>query len=172
LLLFQTQEVLVNTRISAVQYLRPFRGGAQAHLLRASDGNWYVTKFQNNPQHIRVLANEMLATLFGIHELRRAERAGPDGSTHPQVIVGVTQQREINVGDQSMKFYGGATLVIDLKRAELKYAIRKRIDNKQREQDTKAFLKKNLENPLTALLLNSDRHDRFAILHALADMED
>jgi len=35
-------------------------------LLRATDGNWYVTKFQNNPQHIRVLANEMLATKVGL----------------------------------------------------------------------------------------------------------
>jgi hypothetical protein len=52
--------------ISAVQYLRPLRGGAQAHLLRASDGNCYVTKFQNNPQHVRVLANEMLATRLGL----------------------------------------------------------------------------------------------------------
>ena len=69
-----------------------------------------------------------------------------------------------------MNFYGGAMLIIDLKRAELKYAIRKSIDNKQREQDTIAFFKKNLENPLTALLLDSERHDRFAILHALADM--
>lgn len=38
------------------------RGGSQAHLLRASDGGYYVTKFQNNPQHVRVLANEMFAT--------------------------------------------------------------------------------------------------------------
>jgi hypothetical protein len=35
-------------------------------LLRASDGNRYITKFQNNPQHIRVLANEMLATRLGL----------------------------------------------------------------------------------------------------------
>jgi HipA-like protein len=55
----------VNTCISAIQYLRPLRGGAQSHLLRASDGACYVTKFQNNPQHIRVLANEMLATNLG-----------------------------------------------------------------------------------------------------------
>ena len=41
------------------------RGGSQAHLLRASDGAYYVTKFQNNPQHVRVLANEMLATRLG-----------------------------------------------------------------------------------------------------------
>jgi hypothetical protein len=52
--------------ISAVQHLRPLRGGAQAHLLRASDGNCYVTKFQNNPQHVRVLANEMLGSRLGL----------------------------------------------------------------------------------------------------------
>ncbi len=52
--------------ISAVQHLRPLRGGAQSHLLKASDGACYVTKFQNNPQHIRVLANEMLATNLGL----------------------------------------------------------------------------------------------------------
>jgi hypothetical protein len=31
----------------------------------ASDGRYYVTKFQNNPQHVRVLANEMIATRLG-----------------------------------------------------------------------------------------------------------
>jgi hypothetical protein len=41
------------------------RGGSQSHLLRASDGGFYVTKFSNNPQHIRVLANEMMASLLG-----------------------------------------------------------------------------------------------------------
>src|SRR5450631_116591 len=59
-------EVLVNACISAVQHLRALRGGAQSHLLRASDGASYVTKFQNNPQHVRVLANEMLATRLGL----------------------------------------------------------------------------------------------------------
>jgi hypothetical protein len=38
------------------------RGGAQSHLLRASDGFQYVVKFMNNPQDVRVLANEFLAT--------------------------------------------------------------------------------------------------------------
>src|SRR5205809_6653021 len=38
------------------------RGGAQGHLMRCSDGNFYVVKFRNNPQHLRVLANELLAT--------------------------------------------------------------------------------------------------------------
>jgi hypothetical protein len=38
------------------------RGGAQSHLMLGSDDNLYVVKFQNNPQHVRVLANELLAT--------------------------------------------------------------------------------------------------------------
>jgi hypothetical protein len=42
------------------------RGGSQSHLLRASDGGFYVTKFSNNPQHIRVLANEMMASRLGL----------------------------------------------------------------------------------------------------------
>jgi hypothetical protein len=38
------------------------RGGAQGHLMRCADGHFYVVKFRNNPQHLRVLANELLAT--------------------------------------------------------------------------------------------------------------
>ena len=38
------------------------RGGAQSHLMRCDDGLYYVVKFQNNPQHRRVLVNELLGT--------------------------------------------------------------------------------------------------------------
>jgi hypothetical protein len=48
--------------LMAVQHVRRMRGGAQGHLMRCSDGNFYVVKFRNNPQHLRVLANELLAT--------------------------------------------------------------------------------------------------------------
>lgn len=46
----------------AVEHVRRMRGGAQAHLMRCDDGGYYIVKFQNNPQHLRILANEMLAT--------------------------------------------------------------------------------------------------------------
>ena len=36
------------------------RGGAQSQLMRCSDENYYVVKFQNNPQHRRILVNELL----------------------------------------------------------------------------------------------------------------
>ena len=44
--------------LSAIAHIRRLRGGSQSHLLRASDGKLEVTMFQNNPQHIRVLAKE------------------------------------------------------------------------------------------------------------------
>ncbi len=46
----------------AVQAIRKMRGGAQSQLMLGADGNLWVVKFQNNPQHLRVLANELMAT--------------------------------------------------------------------------------------------------------------
>ncbi len=48
--------------VLAVQQIRAMRGGAQSQLMLGSDENLWVVKFQNNPQHMRVLANEYLAT--------------------------------------------------------------------------------------------------------------
>jgi hypothetical protein len=59
------------------------RGGAQSHLMRCSDGHYYVVKFQNNPQHCRVLANELLGT-------KLAARLGLP--TTPVAIVDVQEE--------------------------------------------------------------------------------
>jgi hypothetical protein len=48
--------------VKALEQIRRMRGGAQSHLMRCSDGNYYVVKFQNNPQHRRILVNELLGT--------------------------------------------------------------------------------------------------------------
>ena len=55
--------------VLAVQGIRRMRGGAQSQLMLGADGRLWVVKFQNNPQHVRVLANELIAT-------RLAEAAG------------------------------------------------------------------------------------------------
>lgn len=51
--------------IQATQQIRRMRGGAQSHLMLGDDGNAWVVKFQNNPQHLRVLPNELLGTRLG-----------------------------------------------------------------------------------------------------------
>ncbi len=48
--------------IKALEQIRRMRGGAQSHLMRCADENYYVVKFQNNPQHRRILVNELLGT--------------------------------------------------------------------------------------------------------------
>src|SRR5579864_3817892 len=67
----------------ALEQIRRMRGGAQSHLMRCSDGYYYVVKFQNNPQHRRVLVNELLGTNL-------ARRMGLP--TAPVGIVEVSEQ--------------------------------------------------------------------------------
>src|SRR5260370_10139429 len=69
--------------LRALEQIRRMRGGAQSQLMRCSDGHYYVVKFQNNPQHRRILANEMLGT-------RLAARLGLP--TTPAVIVEVPEE--------------------------------------------------------------------------------
>jgi hypothetical protein len=69
--------------LRALEQIRRMRGGAQSHLMRCSDGFYYVVKFQNNPQHRRVLANELLGT-------KLAARLGLP--TVPVAVVEVPEQ--------------------------------------------------------------------------------
>jgi hypothetical protein len=66
----------------ALEQIRRMRGGAQSHLMRCDDGYYYVVKFQNNPQHRRILVNELLGT-------RLARRLGLP--TVPVEIVEVSE---------------------------------------------------------------------------------
>src|SRR5262249_1107011 len=72
--------------LRALGHIRRMRGGAQSHLMRCSDGHYYVVKFQNNPQHLRILVNEMLAT-------RIASRMGL-----PTAPVGIVEVSEALIG--------------------------------------------------------------------------
>src|SRR5271165_2994766 len=42
------------------------RGGAQGQLMLGADSHLYVVKFRNNPQHTRVLANELVASRLAL----------------------------------------------------------------------------------------------------------
>jgi HipA-like kinase len=51
-------------RITAVEGICRMHGGSQSQLIRCSDDEYYVVKFQNNPQGARILANELMGTLL------------------------------------------------------------------------------------------------------------
>jgi hypothetical protein len=69
--------------LRALEQIRRMRGGAQSHLMRCSDGYYYVVKFQNNPQHKRILVNELLGT-------KLAARLGLP--TTPVAVVEVSEE--------------------------------------------------------------------------------
>jgi hypothetical protein len=91
--------------VLAVQHIRRMRGGAQGQLMLGADGHVYVVKFQNNPQHMRVLANEFLASRI----------AASAGLTAPEVVlvevsswlVENTQELEIDLGRSRVKCQAG-----------------------------------------------------------------
>jgi hypothetical protein len=87
--------------VLAVQQIRRMRGGAQGQLMLGADGNIYVVKFRNNPQHTRVLANEFLASRL----------AAAVGLTVPEVelvdvsswLVENTTELEIDLGQKRVR---------------------------------------------------------------------
>lgn len=75
------------------------RGGAQSQLMLGADGKLWVVKFQNNPQHLRVLANELIAT-------RLAEAVGL--SVPVTDVVEVSAWLVTNTQDMSVELSRGA----------------------------------------------------------------
>jgi hypothetical protein len=85
--------------VIAIQQIRRMRGGAQSHLMLASDNNLYVVKFSNNPQHVRVLANELLAT-------RLAEAVGL--AVPPSEVIEVSDWLIQHTEELTIELRGGA----------------------------------------------------------------
>ncbi len=109
--------------VRAVEFVRRMRGGSQPHLFRCEDGENYVVKFRNNPQHVRILANEMLAgrlaLLIGLPVARPAFVQVPaaliEGSPGLELEIGSRRERCLPGLQFGSRFPGEpkATLVVD-----------------------------------------------------------
>ena len=91
--------------VLAVQQIRRMRGGAQGQLMLGADGHVYVVKFQNNPQHMRVLANEFLASRLAV----AAGLTAPDAELVEvsSWLVENTPELEIDLGRTRVKCQPG-----------------------------------------------------------------
>jgi hypothetical protein len=90
---------------AALEQIRRMRGGAQSHLMRCADDEYYVVKFQNNPQGGRVLVNELLGT-------RLAARLGlptPGAAvvTVPEWLIEYTEDLVMQLGRGSARCKAG-----------------------------------------------------------------
>jgi hypothetical protein len=110
-------------RVCAREFVRRMRGASQPWLMRCEGGASYVVKFQNNPQHARVLANEMLASRLA--RLVGLPAAAPAFVEVPRTLIGNNPQLAFEIGERrepimpglhfGSRFPGvpGQTLVVD-----------------------------------------------------------
>ena len=81
------------------------------------------------------LDNDNRRYSFEVHSFRGAQRIAPDGSAVNRVIVSITQNRKVpldetaGAGSETFNFHGGCTMVFDLNSLQLKYVVKKLIDD-------------------------------------------
>jgi hypothetical protein len=83
--------------VQAIELIRPMRGGSCPWLVRCDDGNFYIVKFQSNPQHIRVLANEMFAGQLA--DLIQLPAAKPAFVEIPDALCALASRARAPAGD-------------------------------------------------------------------------
>ena len=84
--------------VHAREFVRRMRGASQPWLVRCEDDVSYVVKFQNNPQHARVLANEMLASRLA--RLVGLPAAAPAFVEVSGALIGSNPHLAFEVGDR------------------------------------------------------------------------
>ncbi|HYE43825.1 MAG TPA: hypothetical protein VEA15_10565 [Caulobacteraceae bacterium] len=115
-----------------------------------------------------------------VHSVRLARRLGPDGQEQEQWVIEVTQRRraffdsdqqaaaDAGEGDPQARdfwFRGGATLLVSHQSGEIRYAIRKRIDDDRRLAAHRTFLLGGREADMGDVYFGEHVREPFALLH-------
>ncbi|MEA3051525.1 MAG: hypothetical protein QOG72_428 [Sphingomonadales bacterium] len=121
---------------------------------------------------------------FEVHSARIARRAGPEGQEVRQLLIELTQrrrafdspddQRQADEGilprerHEDFIFRGGATLVVDLTTATLRYAIRKNIaDDDRLDQQRQSRLSRRRVGLAPTYFSQQNAKEPFAFVHRL-----
>lgn len=141
----------------------------------------------------RVLGKERIKNgrpIFEVHSLRPARRVGPDGNQLNQVIISITQKREVSLLDKASSktaektdadynpkfwFRGGCTLILDLNDLCLRYSITKPIDDEERLNRQKKYRFNKTDVSLRSTYFNrieQDGNEPFAFLHRSFGISD
>jgi HipA-like kinase len=91
--------------VRAVEFVRRMRGASQPQLLRSDDGAYYVVKFSNNPQHSRILANEMFAARLGL--LMGLPVREPAFVNVPPELIAGNPEMEFEIGARRVRCAAG-----------------------------------------------------------------
>jgi hypothetical protein len=91
--------------VTARQHFKRMRGGANAHLLLCDDDEYYVVKFRNNPQHPRILANELICSVL----LRYLQIPSPEWAivNVPESLITATPELVMEAGAETRRCEAG-----------------------------------------------------------------
>ncbi|HEX8903635.1 MAG TPA: hypothetical protein VF771_02195, partial [Longimicrobiaceae bacterium] len=99
-------------------------------------------------------------------------RTGPDGNLLLQLIMQLTQYRELSeeeAGAAGVRFYGGSTVVADLTAPKISFCIRKPVDSPARLNRQLAFMQGlstlGLRPTYFGAPVPGHVHEPFALLH-------
>ncbi len=103
-------------------------------------------------------------TSFEVRSARIANRIGPDGNLLPEIVLELLQQRKIP--DLPAPFWGGCTIVADLRSSSIRYCIRKDARSTTRAKRQAAFLAGESRLSLRDTYFGSvDLGEPFAMIH-------
>jgi hypothetical protein len=152
-----TETLYVQNREALFEQLRNARTETQSYLKRVlSDRSDYPFRPEfSRVTGITVSESSQLQGLrrdedgmptFEVHAVRPALRVSPDGTIMKQMIMLITQRREVSVSAENaalgaFHFRGGSTLVFDLEgeQPSLRYAITRSIDDQRRLEEIRAY---------------------------------
>jgi hypothetical protein len=98
-----------------------------------------------------------------VHSVRPARRISPEGQSHADLVIGVTQSFRPATGG---RFRGGCTLVVDLEKNVVRYFVSKRITKAERLAEQQAFTATLSDDVRANYFASPARGDEpFAILH-------
>ena len=91
--------------VNARQHFKRMRGGANAHLLLCDDDEHYVVKFRNNPQHSRILVNELICSV--LLEYLQIPTPGWAIVNVPESLIAVTPELVMDAGAHTRRCEAG-----------------------------------------------------------------
>jgi len=106
-------------------------------------------------------------TIFEVRSGRIAYRIGPDGNMLPQFIMELLQERKLAIDDSTEEpFWGGCTIIFDLRSLQIQYCIRKDVRSQTRTDRYVKFRTAGSKHSLRDTYFNStDQGEPFAMIH-------
>jgi len=105
---------------------------------------------------------------FEVHSFRGARRVGPNGNLNNQIIISITQKRNIDKAkSEEFTFRGGCTLILNLEDLTLRYVVNtKKIDDPKRLERHRDYRAELNRQSLRATYFGTSRsNEPFAFLH-------